>query len=83
MEKTASITITRKMDWTTELVVWRPTLSALRAAITNGQFHLVLTAPRSDDARAVWIQQNCLATRPTGPRPAIAVVVSYCLPTDG
>ncbi len=30
MEKAASMTITRKMDWTTERVVWRPTLSALR-----------------------------------------------------
>ena len=59
-----------------------PTLHALRTAIARGQFHLVLSAPHSRDARVLWIRAHCTAVRPSGPSPAIALAISYCLPGD-
>jgi 4-amino-4-deoxy-L-arabinose transferase-like glycosyltransferase len=57
-----------------------PTVDGLQNAIARGEFRLVLTAPRSADPRVVWIKTHCLAVRPTGPPPPVALDVSYCLP---
>ncbi len=59
-----------------------PTLGALRSAIAHGEFHLVLTGPRSDDERALFVRRHCLSVHPAGPSPAVSLRVSYCLPAD-
>jgi hypothetical protein len=59
-----------------------PTLATLRSAIAQGAFHLVLTASRTDDMRALFIQRHCLPVHRTGPSIAVSIRVSYCLPAD-
>ena len=59
-----------------------PTLDALRRDVARGEFHLVLTATGSDDPRVRWIKAHCLPVHPTGPQPALALDVSFCLPAS-
>jgi 4-amino-4-deoxy-L-arabinose transferase-like glycosyltransferase len=56
-----------------------PTIAGLRSAIAHGEFHLVLTAPHTDDARALFLQQHCLPVHPGGPSAVVSLRVSYCL----
>lgn len=61
-----------------------PTLTALRAEIRRGNFHLVIQAHHVTDPRLVWIATHCLALPPPrgrGTNPAFAVY--FCLPADG
>ncbi|HXW39024.1 MAG TPA: hypothetical protein VEJ44_04965, partial [Acidimicrobiales bacterium] len=59
-----------------------PSLGALRAAVAGGQFHLVLAATHSADPRIRWVATHCTSVHPTGPAPAVALSVFYCLPVD-
>ena len=62
----------------------RPPPRSTRSAATwrGGEFHLVLTAPESSDPRVRWIKAHCLPVHPTGPQPALALDVSFCLPAS-
>jgi 4-amino-4-deoxy-L-arabinose transferase-like glycosyltransferase len=59
-----------------------PTLSALRAMIARGLFHIALTATRTSEARAVWVKEHCIPVRHISQPPATSLEVSYCAPGD-
>jgi len=63
-----------------------PTLSALKAMIARGDFHLVIQAPVVSDPRLEWVAHDCLPLRPaaeSSPTPGrLRFAVYYCGPNS-
>jgi 4-amino-4-deoxy-L-arabinose transferase-like glycosyltransferase len=56
-----------------------PSLAALEAMISRGEFHIVVQAPQVDDPRLVWVARHCLAL-PAAPAASggLRFAVYYC-----
>jgi 4-amino-4-deoxy-L-arabinose transferase-like glycosyltransferase len=59
-----------------------PSLTALRAMISRGDFHLVIQAPTVTDPRLEWVERHCFAVNATGSAssasPGLRFAVYFC-----